>query len=234
MYWGLLVVLLAVVVPWLIWGRYPTRTRAASLARSPIIVTRRAPASTPQAGERGILDFRRHAERSAYAMNDVLIKVGDETARQGKRMQRHTRRLERAKEKGVGIDKLYRLSERAARDLNSHAADLDRLETRLRKERETMITNTTAWLRYVPPADEADQFRAVFRELSGTAKGARLSTEQYRNAIRGLRRNNISQPVNVAADNLVEVVSRLVEDMAATERFYQTQGRRPRGQTQAR
>jgi hypothetical protein len=124
-YYAAIIAAVAFLVPWLVWSRPARRTRGALLARSPIVVSRRPEvvASVPQ-GERGLLDFRMDSERSAADMLTILGEMTKLTARQGKRMERRTRRLVRLQRSGsTETAKLVRQSDKTARDLNEHADD---------------------------------------------------------------------------------------------------------------
>lgn len=219
-------------VPWLIWSRRAKAVRVALIARSPVTIERRVqPPPVAPTGDRGILDFKLDAQRSTIAMSDVLKEMSELMKRQTKRTVRYTKRMERETRRGGAIERVHPLSERVARDLEVDVDDFDRLELRLRAARESMTANTTAWLRTQSPGAELDRFRALLGQLAETTKQGRGAIESYRTAITGLRRLGLSQSVNRASDRLIKVVTRIIEDVAAAERFYRNPvppQRRPR------
>ncbi|HUF58566.1 MAG TPA: hypothetical protein VMR89_03645 [Actinomycetota bacterium] len=175
-----------------------------------------------------MLDFKRDAIRSTNDMTEVLDRMARLTSRQSERMGLHTRRMAREVQRGGDIERSHRLVGRAARDLDEHADDLDKLELRFRTSRESMIANTTAWLQRQPPGPDLDEYRELLRGLAEVSKESRKNTATYRDSVAQLRRQNVAQSVNRATDRLAEVLTRIIEDIEATERFYRAQGRKPR------
>jgi hypothetical protein len=216
----------AVLVPWLIWGRKPRAIRSALLARSPIVIHRRTPLPAMPAGVRGIMDFRRDGERAMKDANFFLTKMGNEMVRYQKRMPKHQRRLERATQ-GASTERQYRLIDRAARDIEAHASEMDGLEGRLRVARESMIANFTDWLRSQSGTSGGDEIRAMLRGLGRAAGEGRKGAVSYQKVVDDLRRQSISIGVNRATERLGGVLARVVEDIRSIERFCLTEGRGP-------
>jgi hypothetical protein len=87
-------------------------------------------------------------------------------------------------------------------------------------------TNTIEFMRRHPSPQELGSLRTQFRDNAQGAKGGREGIESYRGAIAGLRKQSLAQALNLATDRLIDVLTRIIDDVAATERFYQTQGRK--------
>jgi hypothetical protein len=143
---GILLVSVVVLAEVLQPGRL-RRVSSGALARSPITVEvrRRVRTAGPvlPEGERGLWDFRRDGDRAMAAMTTIANEMSGAMDKQTKRMNRHSRRMGRAAEHGVEVERAYALSESAAKDLNAHATRMEELEARLREQRVSMIQNYT-------------------------------------------------------------------------------------------
>jgi len=103
--------------------------------------------------------------------------------------------------------------------MDRHAAKMERLETRYRESRVGMIRNYTDWLQGQPTDAQLGDWRSVLQGMGTSSKEAKRGAGAYRESVRELRRQNISRPMNQATDRLVAALTKLIENIAATERF---------------
>ena len=193
---------------------------SALAARSPIEVRiQRRPAPVVREGERGLWDFRRDGERAMNAMNDILTEMAREIAKAGKRLQRHTRRMSRATARGVNMERGYELAEQAAKEIERHAARMERSEVRYREQTGTMIRNFADWLQSDPDNAQVREWLMLLQGMADAAAEGRQGIEGYRESVRDLRNQNVSRPLNRATDRLIAVLTKVIEDVAATETF---------------
>jgi hypothetical protein len=209
-----------------LWPRLHVGVRvhgAASWAmdRSPVLVdVRRRPSATvPPQGERGWLDFRRDGERAAKDVSVVVEEMTKAMERQSKQTNHHARRADRAARRNYSAERIYRLTEAAAKDMNSHAARMEGLEQRYRTAQLGMIQNLTDLLRVQPDAELGD-----LTPVADVAAESRTTMRAYRDSVQGLRDQNISQPMNRATERLILVVEMFYEDVDTTERFFRQHG----------
>lgn len=194
------------------------------VARFPIAIRierrRRVPRpanATP--AERGLWDFRRDGERARDAMTAILGEQFKLDTQYSKMVERHTKRMVKANEKGSAIEHVYELGQDYAKDVDSHTEKAERLEARFRTERIRMIDNFGAWIAGQPAETDMSGFIAELREMGTITTGARESVTGFRDTVRDLRKQNISQPVNAAMERLVAVLDRQIENLAAIEQF---------------
>ncbi len=203
------------------WGKRLRFLVSRIAERSPIIITiqRRPPATPLPPGERGLWDFLRDSERAMTQMNLILGEMTRSMQKAGQRAERYGGRMNRAAARHYDVERAYPIGERSAKAIREHAAHMESLEVRLRQEREQVIRDRTAWLRGQPPGTDVSTHLAGLRVMGEAAAGARTATQQYRESVRGLRQQNASQPINQATDYLDAVLTRVIENMEATERF---------------
>jgi hypothetical protein len=82
-----------------------------------------------------------------------------------------------------------------------------------------MIQNYTDWLRGQPTDAQLDDWAANLQMMGEGSTAGRRSTEGFKQTVEGLRRENISRPMNQATDRLVAALTEVIQDIAATERF---------------
>ena len=192
-------------------------------SRSPIIVrVERRTRPTAPPGERGYWDFKRDGERALAAMVKVLDAMTAEGERNTKKTIRNTKRLKAAaRRRNLSTKKAYALHERTAKDIDSYAARMERLEERYRKERVRMIENFLAWRATHTTEAELAKWRASLGidALAASSTDAREATEGHRDSVREMRQQNVARPVNEATDRLVAVLTKQIENIEATEAF---------------
>jgi hypothetical protein len=227
-YCAFLVVLAAIVVPWLVWSPRAAGTRAwaKSLIPFTVEIRRRSAVPIPQT-ERGLLDFKLDGERAMQAATMVLRKMAKAMGQSIKKIRRDTRRMERAREREISTRHAYSLTRRAARHIDRHATTMEALEAEYRAASESMIANFDAQLRH--PSGDVRNLRHQLRQWRPLVSESRKNTEGYRDAVQGTRNLNMSRPVNQATEHLVEVLNRIIAVIAETETFFQqVAGRRRR------
>lgn len=208
-----------------LWPRYQWGSRirnafSSVAARSPIAIRiERRTRSASLEGERGLWDFKRDGDR---AMQEVTVVMGEMTRamqRATKKTHRNARRFVKATARGVDMEKAYSLGEKSAKDINAHAAKMEKLEARFRKARTTMLENYTSWRQGQPSDADLGSWTAALAATAESAREAREGSESYRDSVMALRKQNVSRPINQATDRLVATLKRLIENILALENF---------------
>jgi hypothetical protein len=118
---------------WL-WPR-AKRTLERLAERSPVVlqspVRWRVRPGRPLA-ERGWMDFLRDGRQAEREAVTIMGELTREIEKNVKRMNEHTRRIQEAGKRGPDLDRFYRLTSKSAKDIDKHAAKMERLEKRLR------------------------------------------------------------------------------------------------------
>lgn len=213
------VVSLAVLVPWLVWSGRSHAAFAAVISRLPITadirIRRRTKAEPFPLSARGQFDFEADGVAATLELTGLYEEMTRLMGNQSKSVTRHGRRMQRAAQRGVSARRKVRLAEAAAKDINKSAVKMEHLEERIRGVGSDMIQNMSDLLKAQPQAKVGD-----FHELAKVTASARANMGQYRQAVRGLREQGVSQAINTAADHLTAVVDRLIENVKAVEQFY--------------
>lgn len=198
-----------------------------AMARSPIIVeirVRRRPKDTFPEGERGIWDFRRDGDRAMAAMSSLMQEMTVGTMKSSKEVARHARRMGKLVAGPFTSEQMHKRGQKAGRDIERHAVAMEGLETRYREQRESMIQNYADWFHSQPGEGPVAAWRAELQTLAGVIAESVVANTAYLDSVKALRGQNFNQPMNRATNRLVAVLTRMVENLTATEQFCRNPG----------
>lgn len=189
------------------WEWQPLRRRIPFSFRSPVIRSTAVAKVQPPTAELGSVDYELYTERAFAATNRALDKMAEEVARHGRRLPRETARLE--KMQGKSAEQRHRALVQNGRVISKHARRLSRLEMVYRNEVSVLVTNGRKVMEHAGPnAEVAASFRG-WREATIQSRDVSLD---YRATAQTQRQQSVSQAINAASDELVAVMTRVIED----------------------
>jgi hypothetical protein len=179
----------------------------------------RQPTSTPITAPRGMWDFRRDGDRASRKTNQILLEMGREVNRSTERTVANGKRMQDAAQRNLSVEAAYKLGSEAARDIGRHAVAMERLEVPYREALSSMTRNYMDWFRGQAPGTDLSDWAKMLDEIAIISRGGVASISGYRDSVKGLRDQNTSQPMNMACDRLMQVLTRVVENIESTEKF---------------
>jgi hypothetical protein len=189
--------------------REQIRQRTPFTIRSPI-ARKNLRSAVPLPRTPGRLDFELDMQRAADASTALLNKIGDEMRRNAGRLDKETARVQRSE--GKSIERRHRAVGHSGVVIRKHASRLARLEAGYRSQITAMVDNSKRILESSDPTEDMSMAAAATLGWRESAVGARTSTVRYQDTVRTQRATNIHQEVNSAAEELIAVLDRIIED----------------------
>ena len=183
----------------------PIRSR---LPRLPFVISiqgvaSRKPVVIPRPAEKGFLDFIVEFQENGKRLNNLVEKIGRETAAMGANIQRQTPRLKAATNNPA---RARRIASKAARDMDKFSTFLERELPNLKNYIESMTGNWASWLQWkLDNAGLSDAEKKEVRVATTTFRNAsrsgRSGIRGLRDSVQGVRDIAVSQEVNRATEH---------------------------------
>ena len=170
-------------------------------------------------GEKGILDFKLDAIRSAKDYGATLAGITKETVNIGKKLRSHTKRIQAAT---GDAEKEYKAAFNAASDLDAYSEFIENNLPRLQQTADLLGESYIGYIERLTPTTQFDKSQlAELREVIGrfldATTSSRTSTAGFRDSVSRLRRIGISRGINRACERLVTALEGVITTMEGIE-----------------
>ena len=147
--------------------------------------------------------------QASDAATRLLAKMAKEMNDSSAKVTKSATRLE--KMSGQSVQRRIRALTASSRVIHKHAQRMAKLEARYRLEIEAMLGNSRRMIETAPPDDDIELLASSTAEMRESAVTSRAAMAGYQDTTQANRAMNISQDVNGACDELVAVLSRVIE-----------------------
>jgi hypothetical protein len=171
----------------------------------------------PDQTERGYLDYELGFMRGMKSANQILTRITKETERNVRDTNTSTERLRALV--GAPIERRLRGATKSADAFTGFAKRLERLQAQYRTACHQMTSNFLDWIRTAPEGNDFRSFEPTLTALATSSRASKESTATYRDSMQTNRNLKVSQDVNRAADRVIAVIDRLIQDTDGIIKF---------------